>query len=52
MSNHPLGPPPEDNACVNLRFKSGVIGTVTVSWMTRHYNLTFPAPPSRRRQAA
>lgn len=44
ISNHPLGPPPEDNACVNLRFANGVIATVTVSWMTRHYNLTFPAP--------
>lgn len=44
ISNHPLGPPPEDNACINLRFVNGVIATVTVSWMTRHYNLTFPAP--------
>jgi predicted dehydrogenase len=44
MSNHPLGPPPEDNACVTWRFENDVIATVTVSWMTRHYNLTFPAP--------
>ncbi|OFX15773.1 MAG: hypothetical protein A2Z18_10510 [Armatimonadetes bacterium RBG_16_58_9] len=44
MSNHPLGPPPEDNACVSARFENGVIATITVSWMTRHYNLTFPAP--------
>jgi myo-inositol 2-dehydrogenase/D-chiro-inositol 1-dehydrogenase len=44
MSNHPLGPPPEDNAVVMLRFENQAIGTLTTSWMAKHYNLNNPAP--------
>jgi len=44
MTNHPQGPPPEDNAVVNIRFEGQAIGVVTISWMTRSYNPTFPAP--------
>lgn len=44
MVNNPWGPPPEDNAVVSLKFQNGVIGVVTVSWMAKQYNLTFPAP--------
>lgn len=44
MSNHPWGPPPEDNAIVTLRFEDSTIAVVTISWMNKEYNLTFPAP--------
>lgn len=44
MSNHPQGPTPEDNAAVSLRFESNAISVVTISWMTKSYNLAFPAP--------
>jgi predicted dehydrogenase len=44
MSNHPQGPMPEDNAAVTLRFQNGALSVVTVSWMTKSYNVTFPAP--------
>lgn len=44
MVNNPWGPPPEDNAIVSLQFKNGTIGVVTISWMNKEYNLTFPAP--------
>jgi predicted dehydrogenase len=44
MSNHPQGPMPEDNAAVSLRFQSNAISVVTVSWMTKSYNVAFPAP--------
>jgi len=44
MVNNPWGPPPEDNAIVNLQFENGAIGVVTISWMNKEYNLTFPAP--------
>ena len=44
MSNHPQGPMPEDNAVVSLRFQSNAVGVVTISWMTKSYNVTFPAP--------
>lgn len=44
MSNHPQGPPPEDNAAATLRFRSGALAVVTISWMTKQYNPTFPAP--------
>jgi predicted dehydrogenase len=44
MSNHPQGAMPEDNAAVTLRFQSGAITVVTISWMTKSYNITFPAP--------
>jgi predicted dehydrogenase len=45
MSNHPQGPMPEDNAVVSLRFHSNAVGVVTISWMTKSYNVAFPAPP-------
>ena len=44
MVNNPWGPPPEDNAVVNLQFEKGAIGVITISWMNKAYNLTFPAP--------
>lgn len=44
MSNHPQGPMPEDNAVVSLRFESNAISVVTISWMTKSYNVAFPAP--------
>ena len=44
LTNHPWGPPPEDNAVVSLEFEGGAIGVVTVSWMTKEYNFAFPAP--------
>jgi predicted dehydrogenase len=45
MSNHPLGPQPEDNAAVTLRFEGEALAVVTVSWMAKHYNLALPCPP-------
>ena len=44
MSNHPQGPMPEDNAVVSLRFQSNAISVVTISWMTKSYNVAFPPP--------
>ena len=44
MSNHPQGPMPEDNAVVSLRFQSNAVSVVTISWMTKSYNVAFPAP--------
>jgi len=44
MSNHPQGPPPEDNAVVTLHFENDAIGVITISWMIKEYNFTFPAP--------
>ena len=44
MVSNPWGPPPEDNAIVSLQFESGAIGVVTISWMSKEYNVTFPAP--------
>jgi myo-inositol 2-dehydrogenase/D-chiro-inositol 1-dehydrogenase len=44
LSNHPQGPPPEDNAAVSLRFTNDALAVVTISWMTKEYNFTFPAP--------
>jgi predicted dehydrogenase len=44
MTSNPLGPPPEDNAAVVLGFENGAIGTVTTSWMARHYNLSVLGP--------
>jgi myo-inositol 2-dehydrogenase / D-chiro-inositol 1-dehydrogenase len=44
MSNHPQGPMPEDNAVVSLRFQSDAVSVVTISWMTKSYNVAFPAP--------
>ncbi|MCL5986861.1 MAG: Gfo/Idh/MocA family oxidoreductase [Actinobacteria bacterium] len=44
MSNNPQGPPPEDNSAVTLRFKNDALAVVTISWMTKEYNLRFPAP--------
>ena len=44
MSNHPQGPMPEDNAVVSLRFESNAVSVVTISWMTKSYNVAFPAP--------
>ncbi len=45
MSNHPLGPEPEDNAAVTLRFEGDAVAVVTVSWMAKQYNLSLPCPP-------
>ncbi len=44
MSNHPQGPMPEDNAVVSLRFETSAVSVVTISWMTKSYNVAFPAP--------
>jgi predicted dehydrogenase len=44
LSNHPQGEPPEDNAAITLRFANQALAVVTISWMTKEYNLTFPAP--------
>lgn len=41
MVNNPWGPPPENNAIVSLEFENGTIGVVTISWMSREYNLHF-----------
>lgn len=44
LTNNPWGPPPEDNAVVSLKFATDAIGVVTISWMTKEYNMAFPAP--------
>jgi len=44
LVNNPWGPLPEDNAIITLQFENGTIGVVTISWMIKEYNLTFPAP--------